>query len=93
VIAVKLVVKAAQGTRSADFKAQRDFILGGNIFDGDKGLAMSVWPWDQQLRQAILLAAPYQVVASAPVEGFLHKTNDLDTLGDDQPETPCKLNK
>ncbi len=92
-IAVKLVVKAAQGTRSADFKAQRDFILGGNIFDGDKGLAMSVRPWDQQLRQAILLAAPYQVVASAPVEGFLHKTNVLDTLGDDESDTSCKLNK
>jgi ABC transporter substrate binding protein (PQQ-dependent alcohol dehydrogenase system) len=92
-IAVKLVVKAAQGTRSVDFKTQRDFILGGNIFDGDKGLAMSVRRWDQQLRQAILLAAPYQVVASAPVEGFLHKTNVLDTLGDDETDTPCKLHK
>ncbi len=92
-IAVKMVVKSAQGTRSAEFKKQRDFILGGNIFDGDKGLAMSVRPWDHQLRQAILLAAPYEVVASAPVEGFLHKTNVLDTLGDDEQDTPCKLNK
>jgi ABC transporter substrate binding protein (PQQ-dependent alcohol dehydrogenase system) len=92
-IAAKIVAKAAQGTRSADFKTQRDFILSGNIFDGDKGLALSVRPWDQQLRQAILLAAPYQVVASAPVEGFLHKTNVLDTLGDDAADTPCKLNR
>jgi ABC transporter substrate binding protein (PQQ-dependent alcohol dehydrogenase system) len=92
-IAVKMVVKAAQGTRSADFKTLRDFILGGAIFDGDKGLAMSVRPWDQQLRQAILLAAPYAVVASAPVEGFWHKTNVLDTLGDDAADTPCRLNK
>jgi ABC transporter substrate binding protein (PQQ-dependent alcohol dehydrogenase system) len=92
-IAVKMVVKAVQGTRSADFAKLREFIVGGNIFDGDKGLAMSVRPWDQQLRQAILLAAPYQVVASAPVEGFLHRTNVLDTLGDDQQETPCKLNR
>jgi ABC transporter substrate binding protein (PQQ-dependent alcohol dehydrogenase system) len=92
-IAVKLVVKSAQGTRSADFKKQRDFILGGATFDGDKGLALSVRPWDHQLRQAVLLAAPYQVVASAPVEGFLHKTNVLDTLGDDEQETPCKLNR
>ncbi len=92
-MAVKLVVKAAQGTRSADFKTQRDFILGGNTFDGNKGLAVSVRPWDQQLRQAILLAAPYQVVASAPVEGFLHKTSALDTLGDDEGDSPCRLNK
>ena len=58
-----------------------------------RALALSVRPWDHQLRQAVLLAAPYSVVASAPVEGFLHKTNVLDTLGDDEPDTPCKLNK
>jgi hypothetical protein len=33
-----------------------------------KGLAVSVRPWDHQLRQAILLASPYSVVARAPVE-------------------------
>lgn len=92
-IAVKMVVKAAQGSRSVDFKDQRDFILAGNVFDGAKGLALSVRPWDHQVRQAIMLAAPYQVVASAPVEGFLHKSNVLDTLGDDQADTPCKLNR
>jgi len=90
-IAVKMVVQATLRTRSTDFEAQRKFILGDATFDGDKGLAVSVRPWDHQLRQAVLLAAPYAVVASAPVEGFLHKTNDLDTLGDDAPETPCKL--
>ena len=92
-IAVKMVVKSAQGTRSADFRKQRDFMLGGAVFDGDKGLALSVRPWDQQLRQAILLATPYAVVASAPVEGFLHRTNVLDTLGDDEQDTPCHLNR
>jgi ABC transporter substrate binding protein (PQQ-dependent alcohol dehydrogenase system) len=92
-IAVKMVVKAAQGTRSADFRKQRDFMLGGAVFDGDKGLALSVRPWDHQLRQAVLLATPYAVVASAPVEGFLHRSNVLDTLGDDEPDTPCHLNR
>jgi ABC transporter substrate binding protein (PQQ-dependent alcohol dehydrogenase system) len=89
-----MIVQSALRTRSADFRKQREFMFAaGTVFDGDKGLAMSVRPWDRQLRQAILLAAPYQVVASAPVEGFLHKTNVLDTLGDDENETPCKLNK
>jgi hypothetical protein len=41
----------------------------------------------------LLLAAPYEVVADAPIEGFLHRTNALDTLGDDEPESPCHLNK
>jgi ABC transporter substrate binding protein (PQQ-dependent alcohol dehydrogenase system) len=92
-IAVKMVVQATLRTRLVDFDLQRKFILGEGSFDGNKGLALSVRPWDHQLRQAVLLAAPYAVVASAPVEGFLHKTNDLDTLGDDEPETPCKLNR
>jgi ABC transporter substrate binding protein (PQQ-dependent alcohol dehydrogenase system) len=92
-IAVKMIVQSALRTRSTDFAKQRDFILGDAGFDGDKGLPVGVRPWDHQLRQAVLLAAPYMVVASAPVEGFLHRTNDLDTLGDDEPETPCHLNK
>jgi len=92
-LAVKMIVQSALRTGSADFRNQRAFILGVGNFDGDKGLAMSVRPWDHQLRQAILLAAPYEVVAAAPVEGFLHRTNELDTLGDDEPESPCHLNK
>jgi ABC transporter substrate binding protein (PQQ-dependent alcohol dehydrogenase system) len=92
-VSVKMIVQSALRTRSIDFKKQRDFILGEGTFDGDKGLAVSVRPWDHQLRQAVLLAAPYSVVASAPVEGFLHRTNELDTLGDDAPESPCHLDK
>src|SRR6266545_697684 len=81
-IAVKMVAQATLRTRSAEFDKQRAFILGDNSFDGYKGLAVSVRKWDQQLRQAVFLAAPYSVVASAPVEGFLHRTNTLDSLGD-----------
>jgi len=92
-IAVKMVVQATLRTRSAEFAKQRAFIVGDSGFDGYKGLAVSVRRWDQQLRQAVFLAAPYAVVASAPVEGFLHRTNTLDSLGDDEPETPCKLNR
>jgi ABC transporter substrate binding protein (PQQ-dependent alcohol dehydrogenase system) len=92
-VAVKMVVQSALRTRSTDFKKERDFILGDASFDGDKGLPVGVRPWDHQVRQAILLAAPYAVVASAPIEGFLHRTNELDTLGDDAPETPCHLNR
>jgi hypothetical protein len=54
---------------------------------------MSVRPWDHQLRQGILLAAPYEVVANPPIEGFFHRVNQLDTLGDDEPESKCHLNK
>jgi ABC transporter substrate binding protein (PQQ-dependent alcohol dehydrogenase system) len=92
-ISVKMIVQSVLRTRSSDFKKQRDFMLGDATFDGDKGLAVGVRPWDHQLRQAVLLAAPYAVVASAPLEGFLHRTNELDTLGDDAPESPCHLDQ
>jgi ABC transporter substrate binding protein (PQQ-dependent alcohol dehydrogenase system) len=92
-VAAKMIVQAVLHTRSTDFTKDRAFILGVGSFDGDKGLAVSVRPWDHQVRQAVLLAAPYEVVASAPIEGFLHQTNDLDTLGDDEPESPCHLDR
>jgi ABC transporter substrate binding protein (PQQ-dependent alcohol dehydrogenase system) len=92
-IAVKMIVQSVLHTRSADFSTQRGVILGAGGFDGDKGLAVSVRAWDHQVRQAVLLAAPYEVVANAPIEGFLHQTNELDTLGDDQPESACHLKR
>jgi ABC transporter substrate binding protein (PQQ-dependent alcohol dehydrogenase system) len=92
-IAVKMVVQGTLRTRSAEFSKQREFILSDTGFDGYKGLAVSVRRWDQQLRQAVFLATPSAVIASAPIEGFLHRTNTLDSLGDDEPETPCKLNR
>jgi ABC transporter substrate binding protein (PQQ-dependent alcohol dehydrogenase system) len=92
-MAVKMVVQATLRTRSVEFDSQRKFMLGDAGFDGNKGVAVSVRPWDQQLRQAILLASPYSVVARAPVEGFLHRTNALDTLGDDEPESSCRMSR
>jgi ABC transporter substrate binding protein (PQQ-dependent alcohol dehydrogenase system) len=92
-LAVKMIVQSVLHTGSVDFSTQRAFILGAGSFDGDKGLAVSVRAWDHQVRQAVLLAAPYEVVASAPIEGFLHQTNELDTLGDDQAESACHLNR
>jgi len=91
-LAVRMIAQSALRTGS-DFTRERTFILDDGNFDGDKGLAVSVRPWDHQLRQAILLAAPYEVVDSAPIEGFLHRTNELDTLGDDEPESTCHLDR
>ena len=92
-MAVKMIVQSALRMHSIDFAVQRKFILGDGTFDADKGIAVSVRPWDHQVRQAILLAAPYAVVGSAPFDGFLHRLNELDSLGDDDPDTPCHLNR
>jgi hypothetical protein len=31
------------------------------------------------------------VIGRAPLEGFLHQTNTLDTLGRDRPESACRF--
>jgi ABC transporter substrate binding protein (PQQ-dependent alcohol dehydrogenase system) len=60
---------------------------------GYKGNPLSFRPWDGQMRQPVLLAAPRSLVAVAPIEGFLHPKTELDTLGVDEPETACHYEK
>jgi ABC transporter substrate binding protein (PQQ-dependent alcohol dehydrogenase system) len=59
------------------------------VLDGFKGYRLDFRPWDHQLRQPIFLTSLDWVVARAPLEGFLHETNNLDTLGLDEYETQC----
>lgn len=64
------------------------------VLDGFKGARLSFRPWDQQLRQPIFLAQGGiggGIAGVAPFDGFLHPTNNLDTLGAGEKESPCKL--
>jgi ABC transporter substrate binding protein (PQQ-dependent alcohol dehydrogenase system) len=56
-----------------------------------KGGKLSFRPWDNQLRQPILLADARSLVSVSPQPGFLHQHSELDTLGIDRPETQCRL--
>ena len=56
---------------------------------GYKGPELSFRAWDGQLRQPVLLADSESLVSISPQPGFLHQTNELDTLGPDEPETLC----
>ena len=59
-------------------------------FDGSKGVALSFRPWDGQLRQPLLLTDGQGVLTTLPVDGVLHPSNALDTLGADAPQRLCK---
>ncbi len=64
------------------------------ILDGFKGARLSFRTWDQQLRQPVFLAHGGWgggIAGAAPFEGFLHPKNNLDTLGTNERESPCKL--
>lgn len=58
--------------------------------DGSKGGSLTYRPWDGQLRQTMLLTDGQGVISQAPIDGLLHPTNVLDTLGADAPEKLCK---
>jgi ABC transporter substrate binding protein (PQQ-dependent alcohol dehydrogenase system) len=90
--AVKVVVEAITRSKNWDVLTLRAFLRGGDLtFDTYKGLAGSFRPWDNQLRQPIQMHTDNAVIASAPLEGFLHQTNTLDSLGTDKPETDCQM--
>lgn len=88
--AVRVIMEAMARVRSAAFEPVKTYLRSDQLtFDMYKGVPGSFRAWDNQLRQPILLHTHDAVVARAPLEGFLHPVNYLDTLGDDQPESRC----
>lgn len=93
-LAARAVGEAATRAKSNELRPVKDYMLSPAFaLQGYKGTPLSFRAWDGQLRQPVLLAAPRSLVAVAPVEGFLHPKTELDTLGYDQPESTCPLNK
>ena len=82
---VALATAAPKGPNTAWAQA-----LPRTTVDGAKGVALSFRAWDGQLRQPLLLTDGQGVVATAPIEGLLHPSDVLDTLGADAPEKLCK---
>ena len=90
-LAVRAIGEAATRTKSVEFDPIKAFMLGPEFtLAGFKGVPLSFRPWDGQLRQPLLLSGERALVAVAPIEGFLHPQNELDTLGYDRPESLCR---
>ena len=91
-VAVKAIVTARTRARSSEFEKIVAFMKGDRLrLDGFKGPAINFRPWNNQLRQPILLASHNAVIERAPIDGFLHASNNLDTLGDDEPDSECRF--
>ena len=87
----KSIVEAVLRTGVGEFNAVRNYLLSDKIvLDGFKGNRLAFRPWNNQLRQPVLLTTLNWVVARAPLQGFLHASNNMDTLGFDQPESLCE---
>lgn len=89
--AMRTLGEAVTRTNATDVTTLRDYIL-SDAFElaGFKGRALTYRGWNGQLRQPIAIVHPRAMVALAPLEGFLHQTNELDTLGLDRPESSCE---
>jgi len=91
-LAARALDDAVRESHATTTEAVDKYLLGPAMnIDGAKGPALGFRAWDHQLRQPILLTTADAVIATAPMPGFLHQTNVLDTLGYDRPETKCKF--
>lgn len=89
--AVRTLGEAVTRTDTNDPRALRDYIF-SDAFElaGFKGRPLTYRSWNGQLRQPIAVVHPRALVAQAPLEGFLHQSNEMDSLGLDRPESNCE---
>ncbi len=91
-LAMRMIGEAATRTASNEPEKLRAYLVSPDFsIAAFKGVRLTLRPWNQQLRQPILLSDGRMVVSVSPQEGFLHQTSELDTLGLDKPETKCRL--
>lgn len=91
-LAVKVLAEAALRQEAFNPDLLRNDLLAGEFkIDGAKGYPLNFRKWNNQLRQPIFLTSLNRVIERAPVEGFLHPTNNLDVLGDDLKDSQCRL--
>jgi ABC transporter substrate binding protein (PQQ-dependent alcohol dehydrogenase system) len=90
-IAARSIGEAATRTRSMEPEAILQYLRGAEfVVSGFKGRGQSFRPWDGQMRQPILIAAPNLLVSASPQPGYLHRVSELDTLGTDREESKCR---
>ncbi len=88
--AMRTLGEAVTRTGKVDAAALRAFILSDEFeLAGFKGRPLSYRAWNGQLRQPMPLVDSDALVAQAPLDGFLHQVNELDSLGLDAPESAC----
>ena len=93
-LAVRSIGESAARTNARDITAIKQYLYSDQfLLQGYKGKPLSFRSWNGQLRQPVLLAAARSMVAVAPLDGFLHPDNELDTLGFDKSEVKCQKEK
>lgn len=90
-VAMRSIGEAVTRTGKADATSIRSHVLSDDFeLAAFLGRPLSYRVWDGQLRQPIPLVTAEALVAQAPLEGFLHEVNEMDTLGVDRRESECR---
>lgn len=90
-VAVKSVAALISEHSKVSLTEQARLLRAGQVVvDGAKGPRLTYRAWDGQLRQPVFLSHVDGVVGTAPLDGVLHPTEVMDTLGVDEKESPCK---
>jgi hypothetical protein len=93
-LAVRVFGEAVTRISKNGIEDVRAYILSKDFeVAGFKGIGLTFRSWDHQMRQPILLSGPRTLVSISPQDGFLHQKFLTDTMGFDQPETKCRLEK
>ncbi|RMT90707.1 hypothetical protein ALP39_02867 [Pseudomonas marginalis pv. marginalis] len=91
-MAVRSLASAVTKLRQVEPMAIRQLAISEQLpLDGFKGRKLSYRAWNGQLRQPIPIVQPRALVSTSPQEGFLHPTNEMDSLGYDKPEVTCRF--
>ena len=91
-MAVRSLATAITKQRAAEPQGIHHLLLNEQLpLDGFKWRKLSFRPWNGELRQPIPLVHPRALVSTSPQEGFLHPSNEMDSLGYDRPEVSCDL--
>lgn len=72
-----------------NFSFHNSFVSENFKLDGSKGPVLNFRKWNRQLRQPIMLSTDNWVTSIAPLESFVHRENNLDTIGIDSKTSKC----
>lgn len=90
--AIRSIGTTVTGLSEAGHSTIREYLFSDDFqLAAFKGRKLTYRPWNGQLRQPIPLVHPRGLVATPPLEGFLHPESELDTLGYDRPESDCRI--
>ncbi|MAD41440.1 MAG: branched-chain amino acid ABC transporter substrate-binding protein [Arcobacter sp.] len=90
-VAIRTIVTSVTKTKSNDMKTALNFIYSKDFELGAyKGRKLTYRDFNGQIRMPVALVQPNALVSTSPQVGFLHPTNDLDTLGIASFQVECK---